>query len=552
MISVAVGQYGEDSTSLGQFVDEFTDLNNVSVTVDVVRNTTYNSIELNGTTGIPTLENYTTYTEIDEDGDITVTDYTITFDTMRRDAISRVQFDYGANFFDEFQHELDVNMTDIEAGDASDRSSPMVWAVANSLGPWVGDVQNSDSIAVWINQVGATDDQYQFHITWFEAGALQDQVIGIVRNVNEEVYLVMNRTDDDFFLAVYSDSSRSTLNETLTILNVANTQFRYLYGLLNVGSANDPADHASGVLSDLWFGNETGGFVSSGYLTTEDYLDQVNGSTLVLQTISKIPASGGITVEFSSDNATWINQTALVDGLFSIDLRSLNWSGSTYLNYSLTTSDSSETPSLNQSRLITTEGAAAAGAGVNVSSVWTYYDPSEIGVTTGTLDSGGLANVTTVDGTRMNVSEVVGVPGMDISFNFTLIPDDAACVWLVLNCYYDGTATHVFDIDLYNETGGSWETIGLIPDQTGFEWVNSTIYDLRIPNDYVTATGAVRGRLYHVSAGNINHDLSIEFLNIYAEIPSTVTPVAGDVDIGPWIAIAIILSIIAYLLARSR
>jgi hypothetical protein len=190
-------------------------------------------------------------------------------------------------------------------------------------------------------------------------------------------------------------------------------------------------------------------------------------------------------------------------------------------------------------------------ASQNVTGVWTYFNASEIGVTTGTLDSGALVNVTTVDGTRYNVSEVAGVPGIDISVNFTGIPSDARCLWLVINSLYDGNAAHDFDVQVWNYTGSSWEDIGHITDATAFEWINSTIYDLRIPNDYVSS-GEVRARLYHTAAGNINHDLSIEFINILANIQSDVTPTGGEVDVSLFIALAIILSLIAYLLARAE
>ena len=59
--------YGEDETSLGQFVDSFEDLDNVSVAVNVVRNSTSNAMELNVTDGIGGYENYTQYIEFNVD-----------------------------------------------------------------------------------------------------------------------------------------------------------------------------------------------------------------------------------------------------------------------------------------------------------------------------------------------------------------------------------------------------------------------------------------------------------------------------------------------------
>jgi hypothetical protein len=391
-LSIVFGQtnegYGEDSTALGQFVDSFENAGNVSVTYQVINNITLEVMQLNGSGALVEYENYTTFTEIDEDGDITVTDYTITISSLRRDAITRVQYDYGVNFFNEFQHELDVNITDIEAGDISTRSHPLIWCVANALGQYVGVVSASDSIGIWIQQLGSTDDKYQLQLTWREGGVLQDQAIGITRNVNEEVYLIINRTDNDFWVEIYSDASRTTLNETLNINDISNTQFRYFYGLLGIGSGNDPADHVSGTLKNLWFGNYAGGYYTDGYFTTTNYFNDTNisGTTLVLQTISKIPANTEIQVQFSENNSTWLDKdgvaggTTLISGLDSIELRILNYTVA-FLRYNFTTTDNTITPYLNQSKLIATIGSGGVGgAGINSATILMLIFLCSIGV----------------------------------------------------------------------------------------------------------------------------------------------------------------------------
>ena len=88
--------------------------------------------------------------------------------------------------------------------------------------------------------------------------------------------------------------------------------------------------------------------------------DTVNGSTLVLQTISKISEATGITVQFSEDNSTWTESTTITDGFQSIDLRTLNYTDA-YIMFNLSTSNVEETPYLNQSRLITSIGVGDSG-----------------------------------------------------------------------------------------------------------------------------------------------------------------------------------------------
>jgi hypothetical protein len=359
-------QYGEDSPALGQFVDDYTDTNNISVAVDVVRNSTIDAIELNVSALTPDYENFTTYSVVDENADLTITDLEILFSSVRRDADTYVSYDYGVNHFGDFVHYVDVNLTDVEAGDGTSRGIVIFWDVSNDGGDW-DTVLASDVILATFVQDGANDDVYRFQIAWREGGVSQGVSTGVLRSVNTEWYLIMNRTDDDFKMEIYSDSARTNLNETLSINNIASTQFRYVHGLCAYAHAGDPADHGSGTIQNLWLGNYSGGYEASGYFITTDYLNYVDGSSLVDLNNATIPANTAITVQYSSDGSTWVNSSGvaghndLVDGFSSIDLRPLNYSAGFYKMVNETSSDNSITPSYEQSRLITTD------AGVTVS-----------------------------------------------------------------------------------------------------------------------------------------------------------------------------------------
>jgi len=72
-------------------------------------------------------ENLTTYTEVDENGDLTVTSRFVYFDAIRNEAHSYVSKDYGVDFFGDFVHRFKVNW---ESADPSGDS--IVWAISQN------------------------------------------------------------------------------------------------------------------------------------------------------------------------------------------------------------------------------------------------------------------------------------------------------------------------------------------------------------------------------------------------------------------------------------
>lgn len=116
---------------------------------------------------------------------------------------------------------------------------------------------------------------------------------------------------------------------------------------------------------------QSGGYLAPGYFSTVDYGLSVNGSGLTLLTNSTIPSGTSISVQFSLDNSTWVNQhnasgsTELSGGFESFDLRDIN-STVLYVRFNFVGSDT-DTPRLYQSRLVSTEnGGGVTGNGVTV------------------------------------------------------------------------------------------------------------------------------------------------------------------------------------------
>ena len=315
--------------------------------------------------------------------------------------------------------------------------------------------------------------------------------------------------------------------------------------LTSYDSPNDPGDHSSGIIANVTFERIVDGYEPEGYFTTIDYMSDptVNGETLVQLTNTSIPANTAISIEFSDDNSTWTGTTALVDGFQSIDLRDLLFTAA-YLRFNLSTTNQSRTPRVYQSRLITTKGNETI-IEQNITGSWIEYNLTEFNASVGTVDAGLLNSTFLIDGITFNVSEVVGVPGMMLSGNFTGVNDDAISLWILIYAHYDGNLNHDFDIEVWDFESSAWIEDDHITDGVALEYFNSTIYRLRIPARFLR-NGEVRLRLDHESPGNNNHDLFIDQIQLQAFIPTA----AAEAFQFFWIVIGIALMLIGIVLSK--
>jgi hypothetical protein len=513
--------YGEDSEALGQYVDSFEDMTGISVNVSVIRNTTLNGMESGiGVTANIAYEDFSTFTEFEEAGDrITypANNTHLSYDLIRN-LDTRTYKDFGADYFGPFSEYL-VDMR--WAGGAN--GGKMWFMLSNHTNNAASHQPNSwGYLAIVQTQYGGNN---VFEPIEGKLDGTQNFVTGAAKAENTWYYLNFTLTATDFITRVYTNAARTALSETLTVtLDEPMRVYRYL--IISSLDSND-AISQQGNVKNVWVGDYETGYVAEGYFSTIDYLSDplANGSTLALMTNTSILDNSGITVQFSPDNSTWVDNTGatgastLTDGFQTLDMRNLNYSSSAYLMFNFT-SAGENTSVLLQSRLITTEGNESLGSVTNVlNGTWIDYNLSAIGVTVGTLDSGFLNSTYFIDGNIYNVSEVAGAPGMQITANATGIDDEAISLWITIYGQYDGNLAHDFDIEVWNFTSSAWVEDDHIPDQAAFDWTNSTIYGLRVPIDFMDS-GEVRIRLDHESAGNINHDLFIEYFRIQAFVPT--------------------------------
>jgi hypothetical protein len=139
----------------------------------------------------------------------------------------------------------------------------------------------------------------------------------------------------------------------------------------------------------------------------------------------------------------------------------------------------------------------------------TYVDVASSGsAIAGTVDAGTYVTTHVDDGTSWTIHEVAATPGFDLRLTFTGITQIPSHVRLTF--WYDGSATHTVQVQLWDFVGGVWETYGVLPAGSGLVTTDFPIVD---PLDHMSG-GEVRVRINHVSGGNASHHMYVDYAAI--------------------------------------
>jgi hypothetical protein len=355
--------YGEDNDNLGQFVDSYENDDNITVAYQVINNVTLDCMELEETAISEVIYNLTSLREHDRYGGAQTV--IVTFSIANNDELRMTDAGLGRAYiflivdsswlddkyvrFRYYPYSSVVNpiyqTQRFEVHDGTyDRSNNTDFP-SGSLPPNKGngklyDYVNVDGLNNWyvkdfqINTSGGSETNVT--VWWVNADAWGGTAIGLYLD-----WIEINDSaggNDNLITINYNNSSPITMEQV-------GTEGDYGYAL----SPELPL--------------ESGGFASDGYFMTEDYLNYTTGNSLTLLTNASIPDSTTLTVQFSNDNSTWVDNegnvgsTSLIAGFQAIDLRDLNYTD-IYSMYNFTGLLAS-TPRLYQSRLITTLGGNA-------------------------------------------------------------------------------------------------------------------------------------------------------------------------------------------------
>jgi len=135
----------------------------------------------------------------------------------------------------------------------------------------------------------------------------------------------------------------------------------------------------------------------------------------------------------------------------------------------------------------------------------THYDePTSDTLTAGTSSEDYTDLTDLLDGNVYHVTEVAATPGYDLAVNFTGIEWFNA---IVVRGYYNGGTTHACRINLYNYTNASYDTLHTM--MTSMDYQHHVV---TVPDDYdYLSNGSAKVQFYHSEAGNVTHDLYIDW-----------------------------------------
>lgn len=538
---LAINDYGEDEDYLGQVVDDYENDDNVSSAYNVINNATLDCMELvySVSEGM-ILENFTTYTEQDEGGGVSVDDYFIDA-VIARNRNRYVYFDFGADYFGNFKLYGKFRQDYHDSGAFGAFSM-----FSNYLGNQKQHRDNNEAHICWIVS-GSAGNLKIYEFDGAGAHTSADKVV-----VDDTFYwFKMEKVADVVYLDVYTteelrdaEGNGNWYDDDLTLQSDYSFRYFYVFNSFDDGLTQE----MNMELYDFKFNGTVSGYQSPGHYYTEEMLD--GDRALALLYNASIPVGTGMTMDFSSDNVTWVDHNnapgsdTLIAGFESLDLRDPNFTA-LYSRINMT-STGEDTPRIYQFRLVTITNVTLETVYQNVTGAWVDYNFTSIVTVVGDNVTGFLNSTYFKDGDFYSAYEVTGAPGYDIRFNVTGLPDNLICICLDLFMYYDGSAGHTFQIEVWNFTDSNWDFIEIIPDEC-CQWFNNTLEC--VPDDYIQ-NGTLMGRFYHPSPGNVNHVWGIDYgkLRVYVPYEVECEEVPVTLAMGRYYAMAIILLILGILL----
>lgn len=192
-------------------------------------------------------ENFLSYTEVDPDADLTVTESRITVTTMIRNVAAYVYRDKGVGHFSkDFNVQVDIQATQ----ETLDSGYFGCFMLANNVGAWASQLASNDYISVMVTWTGAI---YNVELYARYAGGVSvEDTSGTGISVNTTYYLTITRVGSVITVYVYSDSSRTTLVYSLTCNPGGVSAFQYVYGTASRNDASyNPTAEISGFVENM-------------------------------------------------------------------------------------------------------------------------------------------------------------------------------------------------------------------------------------------------------------------------------------------------------------
>ena len=197
---------------------------NTDIYVDYIRITVYYG----------TIEDFTTYTEVDPNGRITVTSPKVAWADLSCNEDAHVYKDKGVNHFaGDFEHLVENQLTSAAAN-----AWVVTWMVANDIDDWNG-LRGASLSHLAVYDFRGTSPAVEPIWGIFEqdgASAYNDETPTGLFSFGTTYYLKIKRDESvgtygTIYGYIYSDVARTTLLDTLTVaLHTSKKDYRYIYG----------------------------------------------------------------------------------------------------------------------------------------------------------------------------------------------------------------------------------------------------------------------------------------------------------------------------------
>lgn len=197
------------------------------------------------------VEDFSTYTELDDNSRITVTPSRVTFESLTMGEDAWVYSDKGADSFNgDFTHLLTVMMT---AGNKLDARA-YIWCLTNIVDDTRG-IDNANGSFLGLMFYRDTTF-YTIVLRECHNGTLYGDTYTI--SLDTPYYLKIVRDESvgtygTLYCYIYSDSARTTLLHTLDLLLYAKRDFRYIFAV-NTTNVSNASYTASGYSENLDLG----------------------------------------------------------------------------------------------------------------------------------------------------------------------------------------------------------------------------------------------------------------------------------------------------------
>lgn len=365
----------ENAYGLDKIQDDYINETRVQAKNDIVRNTTFDCMELEYDIGATKVyEDFTTWTETDALNRLSQTALRTTWTNLRRDD-DDINLWKDFTVLNDWYFEFKLRLSSIDVSLASyHRLAIIGFSNVTQDFLYIKTIA-TDGIFILL-RTNNVANEFRLLFAELDGGTQYNKIvqalaIGVPYDflTNTNYYLSFNKTGLIINIDVFSDSARTIQIANCTDFSLHdNHNSRYVM-------CPDSVDYSgvydtTGYIENLWTGTTVGGYEDDGYFYTTELISGIGGNTIVLLTNATIPSNDIITVEFSPNNITWVDHNGnigsdtLIEGNESIDIRDIGYTNlNMRFNYTDVGADS--TPRLYQI-IVITDAFVGGGVGATV------------------------------------------------------------------------------------------------------------------------------------------------------------------------------------------